>query len=77
MAPRSTPSAKRIWKTQEDLWVLEALLTIIANTNKEAGSDRFSNAAIRVIQSLEVGRTAAQASRGKGRIDMVEWLRPA
>ena len=45
---------------------------IIANTNKAAGADRFSNAAIRVIESLEVGRTAAQASRGKGRIDIVE-----
>ncbi len=76
LAPRSTPSSKRIWKTQEDLWVYEALLTIIANTNKAAGSDRFSNAAIRVIQSLEVGRTAAQASRGKGRIDMVEMASP-
>jgi hypothetical protein len=72
LAPRSTPSAKRIWKTQEDLWVYEALLTIIANTNKAAGADRFSNAAIRVIESLEVGRTAAQASRGRGRIEMVQ-----
>lgn len=70
LAPRSTPSSKRIWKTQEDLWVYEALLQIIANTNKAAGADRFSNAAIRVIESLEVGRTAAQASRGKGRIEM-------
>jgi hypothetical protein len=72
LAPRLTPSAKRIWKTQEDLWVYEALLTIIANTNKAAGADRFSNAAVRVIESLEVGRTAAQASRGKGRIEIVE-----
>jgi hypothetical protein len=72
LAPRSTPSSKRIWKTQEDLWVYEALLHIIAKTNKEAGADRFSNAPIRVIESLEVGRTAAQASRGKGRIDMVQ-----
>ncbi len=70
--PRTTPSVKRIWKTQEDLWVYEALLRIIANTNAEAGADRFSNAAVRVIESLEVGRTAAQASRGKGRIDIVE-----
>jgi hypothetical protein len=70
--PSRTPSSKRIWKTQEDLWVYEALLHIIANTNKAKGSDRFSTAAIRVIESLEVGRTAAQASRGKGRIDIVE-----
>jgi hypothetical protein len=71
LAPRSTPSAKRIWKTQEDLWVYEALLQIIANTNKAAHADRFSNAVVRVIQSLEVGRTAAQASRGAGRIEMI------
>jgi len=69
--PRSTPSAKQIWKTQEDLWVYEALLRIIANTNKEAGADRFSNAAVRIIETLEVGKTAALASRGKGRIDVV------
>jgi hypothetical protein len=71
LAPRTTPSAKRIWKTQEDLWVYEALLQIIANTNQAAHADRFSNAAVRVIQSLEVGRAAAQASRGTGRIDMI------
>jgi hypothetical protein len=71
LAPRSTPSAKRIWKTQEDLWVYEALLQIIANTNQAAHADRFSNAVVRVIQSLEVGRTAAQASRGAGRIEMI------
>jgi hypothetical protein len=69
--PSQTPTAKRIWKTQEDLWVYEALLTIIANTNNAANADRFSNAAIRVIESLEVGRSAAEASRGRGRIDTV------
>jgi len=67
----TTPTSKRIWKTQEDLWVYEALLGIIARTNEAAGADRFSNAAIRVIESLEVGQLAAQASRGKGRIDLV------
>ncbi len=72
LAPRTTPSSKQIWKTQEDVWVYEALLTIIADTNKAAHADRFSNAAIRVIESLEVGRVAAQESRGKGRIDIVE-----
>jgi hypothetical protein len=72
LAPRATPSSKRIWKTQEDLWVYEALLTIIADTNKAAHADRNSNAAIRVIASLEVGRVAAQASRSRNRIDMPE-----
>jgi hypothetical protein len=69
--PSKTPTSKQIWKTQEDLWVYEALLRIIANTNKDAGADRFSNAAVRVIETLEVGKTAALASKGKGRIDMV------
>jgi hypothetical protein len=66
----TTPTAKKIWKTQEDLWVYEALLGIIARTNAEAGSDRASNAAVRIIQSLEVGKLAAQEGRSTGRIDM-------
>ena len=72
LTPRETPKSKRIWKTQEDLWVYEALLHIIADTNSEAGANRFSNAPVRVIISLEVGRTAAEASRGRGRIDLVQ-----
>lgn len=68
----TTPSSKRIWRTQEDLWVYEALLQIIAQTNAAKGSDRRSNAAIRAIVSLEVGQLAAQASRARGRIAMVQ-----
>jgi hypothetical protein len=69
----SEPSSMRIWVTQEDLWVYHTLLQVIANTNKAAGADRFSNAAVRVIQSLEVGRPAALASGGasSGRILML------
>ena len=62
------PSSMRIWVTQEDLWVYTTMLQVIANTNQAAGSTRFSNAAIRVIDSLEVGKAAAQQSRAKGRI---------
>jgi hypothetical protein len=62
------PSSMRIWVTQEDLWVYTTMLQVIANTNKAAGSTRFSNAAVRVIDSLEVGRAAARESRAKGRI---------
>ena len=58
----------RIWVTQEDLWVYTTMLQVIANTNKAAGSTRFSNAAVRVIDSLEVGRAAARESRTTGRI---------
>jgi hypothetical protein len=67
----TTPSSKQIWVTQEDLWVYEALLQIIARTNEAKGADRFSNAAVRTILSLEVGRLAAQASRGRGRIELL------
>jgi hypothetical protein len=67
----TTPSSKRIWVTQEDLWVYEALLGITARTNQAKGADRFSNAAVRTIISLEVGRLAAQASRGRGRIEIL------
>ena len=62
------PSSMRIWVTQEDLWVYTTMLQVIANTNQAAGSTRFSNAAVRVIDSLEVGKAAAEQSRVKGRI---------
>jgi hypothetical protein len=55
------PSAMQIWVTQEDLWVYETLLRVIANTNKERGATRPDNTAIRIIQSLEVGAPAALA----------------
>lgn len=68
------PTATKIWVTQEDLWVYEAMLRIVASTNEAKGADRFSNAAVRTIVSLEVGRLAAQASRGRGRIQMPQAL---
>ena len=49
------PTSRQIWVTQEDLWVYETLLHVIADTNKERGATRPDNTAIRVIQSLEVG----------------------
>lgn len=57
----SVPTSTQIWVTQEDLWVYETLLRVIANTNKERGATRPDNTAIRVIQSLEVGAPAAMA----------------
>jgi hypothetical protein len=66
----TTPTPMKIWVTQEDLWVYETLLGIIAQTNKAAGADRASNAAVREITSLEVGREAALESRTHGRIMM-------
>lgn len=66
-----TPTSLRIWVTQEDIWVYHTLLQIIANTNEAAGADRNSNAAVREIEYLEVGRPAAEASRSVGRIELL------
>jgi hypothetical protein len=66
------PTSMKIWVTQEDLWVYETLLGIIKRTNDAAGADRASNAAVRVIESLEVGRLAGLESRTRGRIMMPE-----
>ncbi len=62
------PSAVQIWVTQEDLWVYETLLNVIANTNKLRKATRPDNTAVRVIVNLEVGKKAAEASRTKSRI---------
>jgi hypothetical protein len=74
---KQRPSALRIWVTQEDLWVYKTLLNVIRRTNEAAGATRQSNAAVRVIYSLEVGRTAGLSSRGKGRIYMLPSAAPA
>ncbi|HEY4232387.1 MAG TPA: hypothetical protein VGM76_03105 [Lacipirellulaceae bacterium] len=66
------PTSMKIWVTQEDLWVYETLLGVIKRTNDAAGADRASNAAVRIIESLEVGRLAAMESRTHGRIAMAE-----
>lgn len=60
------PSSLEIWKVQEDLWVYQTLLQIVADTNQ--GADRRSNVPVRVIESLEVGTVAAQGSNTTGRI---------
>ncbi|MEO1495600.1 MAG: hypothetical protein AAFV43_00450 [Planctomycetota bacterium] len=67
-----TPSALQIWVTQEDLWVYETLLTAIAKTNQSAGATRRSNAAIRVIEQLQVGASAAVQTQSTGRIFVPE-----
>jgi hypothetical protein len=67
---QSTPTSKQIWVTQEDLWVYETLLKAINNVNKERGTTRPDNAAIRIIQYLQVGREAADASLAQGNILM-------
>jgi hypothetical protein len=57
-----TPSPREVWVRQEDLWVYEILLKVIAATNKERGAKRPDNTAIRVIENLQVGAEAALAN---------------
>lgn len=53
------PSALEIWVLQEDLWVYEALLQQIADTNAASGATRRNRAPIRTIEELQVGQDAA------------------
>jgi len=62
---KSKPSTMQVWVTQEDLWVYETLLNVIAKTNKERGATRPDNTAIRAIVKLEVGSGAAGKSMGR------------
>ncbi len=64
------PSATQIWVTQEDLWVYETLLNVIANTNKARKATRPDNTAIRMILALEVGTGAARATGMSGYVLM-------
>ncbi|NOY40526.1 MAG: hypothetical protein GXP26_01635 [Planctomycetes bacterium] len=56
------PSAKKIWVTQEDLWVYKTLLNVIAKTNEHHGATRPDNTAIRTIIQLQVGKDATQSN---------------
>ncbi|MCA9259608.1 MAG: hypothetical protein KDA61_10435, partial [Planctomycetales bacterium] len=62
------PTSLQIWVTQEDLWVYETLLGVIARTNEAAGATRPDNAAIRVIAQLQVGSEAAMYKSTPGNI---------
>jgi len=62
------PTALEIWVTQEDLWVYETLLNVIANTNKAKGATRPDNTAVRLIMELQVGRKAIEGGKQQGNI---------
>jgi len=62
---KTKPSSTQVWVTQEDIWVYETLLHVIADTNKSRGATRPDNAAVRVIVNLQVGSAAAGGSTGK------------
>ncbi len=72
----SMPSAKKIWVTQEDLWVYETLLNVIAKTNELHGATRPDNTAIRTIIQLQVGKAAAQSNLRKEVIYMPSGAGP-
>jgi len=56
---RDRPSTLKVVLAQEDLWVYEALLRVIQNTN-EGATDRF-NAAVKRIDALDIGPDAVAA----------------
>lgn len=63
--PKSPPDTLQICYTQEDLWILEGILKIIAATN--AGARENFQAAIKEIDFIRFGRTAmGQAGEIKG-----------
>ncbi|MFV2067443.1 MAG: hypothetical protein ACC645_10720 [Pirellulales bacterium] len=61
-----TPASLMIWLTQEDLWVYETLLKIIAKVNESASGHH--DAVIKEIRQIMVGRDAAAQSKSTGRI---------
>ncbi len=62
---KSKPSAMQVWVTQEDLWVYETLLNVIANTNTARGASRPDNTAVRAIEILQVGSEASSPTTGR------------
>lgn len=61
-----TPASLMVWLTQEDLWVYETLLRIIAATNRSATGHH--DAPIKEITRLLVGQDAAALSKTSGRL---------
>lgn len=62
------PTPMEIWVTQEDLWVYETLLNVIARTNDARNATRPDNTAVRVIMALEVGQAASLATTQPGTV---------
>lgn len=57
------PSTLEVVLAQEDLWVYEALLRVIQSANK--GATTQSNAAVKKIEALEIGKDAQAAWSAK------------
>jgi len=60
----SVPSTLRVRVAQEDLWVYEALLRVIKNTNE--GATTYENAAIKRIDAIQIGQEALGAGPSTG-----------
>lgn len=56
---RERPSTLAVVLAQEDLWVIEALLRIIKDTNKDATT--YATASVKRIEALQIGRDTAGA----------------
>ncbi|MDO5554188.1 MAG: hypothetical protein Q4G68_10545 [Planctomycetia bacterium] len=54
------PTSIEIWYAQETLWVYEALISIVAQTNKEA-ADNVTIAPIKCIEEMLIGQPASAA----------------
>ena len=61
---QTRPTTEQVRLAQEDLWVYEALLRIIKNTNGPVKNR--SDAAIKGIQALQIGRDASMAWQAPG-----------
>jgi hypothetical protein len=70
----TTPSSLQIWVTQENLWAYVTLLHVIAATNEHVQADRPDNAAVQIVETLDVGIPAAQVSR-TNRIELPDAIR--
>jgi hypothetical protein len=58
---KEAPSTLAVVLAQENLWVYEALLRVIKNTNE--GATGYTTAAVKRIDALEIGDAAAKAWR--------------
>ena len=52
------PTTREVLLAQEDLWVYQALLTVIKNANE--GAQRHDKAYVKRIEALDIGRDATQ-----------------
>jgi len=56
----SRPELGKVWAEQERLWVVTALLDVVAKVNQDAGAKDWDGAWIKQIIDIDVGSAAAQ-----------------